>query len=277
MWMFAWAVTISGPVAAQQCERLAEPLVMLEADVNAPTSLDSLDGPVPLNLVVFRHPRGGFVTASVDNLGDDDAPSDAPNTSRVFGQRFSPGFLAPDARYAFTIHDPAFDVADPEAPRRTIEFVAGDADDVDTPRIDEEQIAGTQTRVAGGWRTDGCGPLPYWGSDEHTLTVPLPEASDDQGVAAFELRVTTGGLETVMDLALASDGAAVLTALVFGDPPERVRVAALDHAGNASLPVDVTFPSDGGCAQSRPSHAGASLALLFALRAARSRRAFRTG
>ena len=71
-------------------------------------------------------------------------------------------------------------------------------------------------QIAGGPGTDACSGLPAWRRDVFTYSVPLPEASDDVGVAAFALRITTDAGEFFTDFALVGTSKAELTTASSG-------------------------------------------------------------
>jgi hypothetical protein len=272
MWL-AFALVLP----AQQCFPLAdaeEAMIAPAPDVHAHTSLDALDGPAPTNLVVFRDGRAGFVSAQVEDLDDEtDAPRAISPEVTSLAHRYVVGPLTAGTRARFTLLAAAPEV-DPQAERRDLDFAVGDAADLQAPTLDEEAHA-LQEKNDGGWR-QGCGPIPFWQDDEYITTVSIPAASDDVGVAAFELRLTSDGFEGVTDVAIVGDGRLELVAITYGAPPEALRIVAIDHAGNMSAPQEVSHVHEqGGCAQTGGS--SGVLALVLVLLGLRSRRSVRRG
>lgn len=266
-------------VPAQQCmpfaDRPAEEAMIAPApDVNAKTSLDALEGPAPSNLVVFRDGRTGFLAAQVEDLDDEtDVPRAITAEFASHAHRYVVGPLAAGARTRFTLLEAAPEV-DPEARRRDIDFVVGDAPDLEAPTIDEQAHA-LQEKKDGGFR-QSCGPIPYWAEDEYITTVAIPDASDDIGVAAWELRVTADTFEGVADVAIEGDGRTELFAFTYGAPPDALELVALDHAGNTSEPQQIGHVHEhGGCTQTGSS--SGVVALVLAALGLRSRRSVRRG
>jgi hypothetical protein len=248
-------LVLASPVAAQ-CAAM-EAMVMPAFDPNAPVSVDVLDGPAPTNLVVLRMQDGAPAFAQLTH--DDTTVDLEQSVTGGFLPRFDAAPLVADGAYTLTLSDSFTEEGDPGAQSRTVTFTSSSLTDVEPPRIKGEPTFHVE-HFRGGPSVE-CGP--QWVPDHHAYTVELPKAEDDVGVAAFELRATQDGIESAIAGTVAVKGA-VIEAIVWGDEPDRLRVVAIDHAGNESKPEEASDEA-GGCAQSKAASPLAALALLLAL------------
>jgi hypothetical protein len=261
------ALHVATHVTAQfGCDALAEAALEVPFfNADAPLSIDELAGPAPRNLVVFRAPDGGFGTGMIEH---DDTIIDVPQSSGTsFLQRFEPGPLMEARPYRFTIMDAFMDPTDPNIPSRMVTFESGDFLDVEPPTIDDD--FDVQIDFQRGGPSLVCGPS--WQPDLYTITADVPAASDDHGVAGFELWLTVDGVESAYAAVVV--GGKQLVAMTTGSEPERVRIVALDHAGNQSKPREASDGDGAGCASTRSSLAtlGALASLLRRRRRAGAR------
>ncbi len=221
---------------AGQCDVAALTAVVV-FDENAPMSVDVLEGAAPTNLVIFRESANTGVLLQVDR--GDGTPEQLQPAQMANIERFEPQALTAEGTIVVTASE-AVDTNGNGINARSVTLaVASGADDAE-PTIDDD-VLDVDANIQKGRAM--CGPFA---PDEHVYTVHMPAATDDVGVAAYQVRAVVNGEDRVVGGRVRGAGSTVFFDL-FADTAESISVTALDHAGNTSAPV--TNLDVGGCAQ----------------------------